>query len=238
MCQCYKQLTDEQIQIIGDRQTLIKSQNQFQKLFSDYKSILYELEITIDENAKLNVLSDNSARETSEQLEQIERDKQSLDEEKKIFNHERSNLENELKSLESQKTSLDKERVSLRDERKLLEQEKISLNEEKMSLDHQSQLYEDCEKDLHNEKKILQTQNIQLLDEIKNLRQQLEENSAEFQKILEQLAQAVSECFLNINYNMALNIKHLNLKYLCKIFSTHLCVLNFIIFAIKLYCVL
>ncbi|XP_011706437.1 PREDICTED: uncharacterized protein LOC105461629 [Wasmannia auropunctata] len=65
--QCCKQLADEQIKIMTDRQTLIKSQYQLQKIqnsiFSDYNSVLYELEMTIDENAKFDVLEDNSARE-------------------------------------------------------------------------------------------------------------------------------------------------------------------------------
>lgn len=202
LCQCAKQLADEQIKIITDRQTLIKSQNQFQKIFSDYNSILYELEITIDENAKLNVLNDNSAQEklqTSEQLEQVKRDMQSLEEEKKFFDRKKENLENEKKSLEIQKRNVDMERTSLRDERKLLEQEKISLNEEKISLDHQSQLYENCERDLHNEKKILQASNEQLLTEANSWRQQIVEKNVEFQKITEQLEQSVRFFFLNIN---------------------------------------
>ncbi|XP_018059198.1 PREDICTED: hyaluronan-mediated motility receptor-like isoform X1 [Atta colombica] len=193
LCQYYNELTDEQIKIITDRQTLIKSQNQFQKIFSDYNSVLYELQVMLNENAKLNILKDNSARENLEMSEQLERDKQSLEQEKKIFDREKDNLENQKKSFESQKMSLDMERVLLQDERKLLEQEKISLNEEKMSLDHQSQLYEDCERDLQNEKKILQARNEQLLSETNSLRQQSEEKDAQFKKIIEQLAQSTEE---------------------------------------------
>lgn len=197
--QYYKELTDEQIKIITDKQTLIKSQNQFQMIFSDYNSVLYELQVMLDENAKLNILKDNSARENLETSEQLERDKQSLEQEKKIFDQEKDNLKNEKESFESQKKSLDMERVLLQDEKKLLEQEKISLNEEKMSLDHQSQLYEDCERDLHNEKKILQAHNEQLLSETCSLRQQIDEKDAQFKKLIEQFAQSVSEIFLNIN---------------------------------------
>ena len=199
LCQYYNELTDEQIKIITDRQTLIKSQNQFQKIFSDYNSVLYELQVMLDENAKLNILKDNSARENLEMSEQLERDKQSLEQEKKIFDREKDNLENKKKSFENQKMSLDMERILLQDERKLLEQEKISLNEEKMSLDHQSQLYEDCERDLQNEKKILQARNEQLLSETNSLRQQSEEKDAQFKKIIKQLAQSVGEIFLNVN---------------------------------------
>lgn len=198
LCQCCKQLADEQIKIITDRQTLIKSQNQFQKIFSDYNSILYELEITIDENTKLNVLKDNSAREnlqTLEQQEQIKRDQESLETEKKNFSQEKDGLEKEKRSLEDQKKSLDVERMSLHDEKKFLEQEKISLNEEKMSLDHQSQLYENCERDLQNEKKVLQVRYEQLLNEANGLRQEIEEKNKEFQNIMEQLGQNVSEFF-------------------------------------------
>jgi len=195
LCQCCKQLIDEQVKIITDRQTLIKSQNQFQKIFSDYNSILYDLEITIDENTKLNVLKDNSVREnlqTLEQLEQIKHDQQLLEKEKKIFDQEKDSLEKEKGFLEFQKKSLDMERVSLHDERKLLEEEKITLNEEKMSLDHQSQLYEDCERDLQNEKRVLQVRYEQLLNKSNSLQQEIEEKNAEFQKMMEQIAQSVN----------------------------------------------
>lgn len=201
LSQCCKQLADEQVKIITDRQTLIKSKNQFQKIFSDYNSILYELEITLDENMKLNVLKDNTANEnlqTSEQLELIKRYRESLEREKRIFDQEKDSLEIEKESLESQKKSLEMERVSLHDERQLLAQEKISLNEEKMSLDHQSQLYEDCEKDLQNEKKIFQVRYEKLLKETNSLRQEIEEKNTECKNILKQLAQFVSEFFLNL----------------------------------------
>ncbi|XP_011691264.1 PREDICTED: flagellar attachment zone protein 1 isoform X2 [Wasmannia auropunctata] len=194
LCQYCKQLANEQIKLITDRQTLVKSQNQLQKIFSDYNSVLYELEITIDENAKLNVLKDNSARENlEEQLEQIKRDRQLLDDEIKIFDQERDNLENDKKSLQNQKKNLDMELELLCDKIKLLEQERIGLNEEKMSLDHQSELYENCERDLHNEKNALRAQNEQLLTETNGLRQQIEEKTAEYQRIMEQLAQSAEE---------------------------------------------
>ncbi|KAL6429397.1 hypothetical protein ACFW04_008226 [Cataglyphis niger] len=196
LCYCCKQLADEQVKIISDRQTLIKSQKQFQNIFSDYNSILYELEMTIYENAKLNVLKDNSTRENMqklEELEQIKRDKQLFEEEKKILKQEKDNLEEEKKSLESQKKSLDVERVSLCDEKQLVMQEKISLNEEKMSLDHQSQLYENCEKALQKEKKLLQVYCEELLDKANILEQKAEKKNIEFKEIMEQLAQSTEE---------------------------------------------
>ncbi|XP_024888606.1 optineurin-like [Temnothorax curvispinosus] len=196
LCQFCKQLADEQVKLITDRQTLIKSKNQFQKIFSDYNSVLYELEITIDENTKLNVLKANSAHENSQTLEQIKRDQQSLEKEKIIFDQEKDNLEKEKRSLESQKKSLDIDQVSLRDERKLFEQEKITLNEEKVSLDHQSQLYENSERDLQNEKKVLQVRYDQLLSETNNLRQLIEEKSTELQNTMEQVAQGAEEITL------------------------------------------
>ncbi|XP_050456704.1 putative autophagy-related protein 11 isoform X2 [Cataglyphis hispanica] len=196
LCYCCKQLADEQVKIISDRQTLIKSQKQFQNIFSDYNSILYELEMTIYENAKLNVLKDNSTRENMqklEELEQIKRDKQLFEEEKRILKQEKDNLEEEKKSLESQKKSLDVERVSLCDEKQLVMQEKISLNEEKMSLDHQSQLYENCEKALQKEKKLLQVYCEELLDKANILEQKAEKKNIEFKEIMEQLAQSMEE---------------------------------------------
>ncbi|XP_011171387.2 myosin-2 heavy chain isoform X1 [Solenopsis invicta] len=186
LCQYCKQLADEQVKIITDRQILIKSQDRFQKIFSDYNSILYEMEIIVDENTKLNL-------QTSEQLEQVKGDKQSLEEEKRILNQEKDNVQKEKEFLESQKNSLNMERISLHDEKKLVAQEKISLNEEKMSLDHQSKLYENCERDLHNEKKALQVRYEQLLGETNNLRHVIKGKNVEFQKIKEQLAQSAEE---------------------------------------------
>ncbi|XP_012228357.1 optineurin-like isoform X2 [Linepithema humile] len=196
LCHFCKHLADEQVKIITDRQILVKSQNQFQKILSDYNSILYELEITIDENAKLNVLKDNTTRESlqkSGEMERIKQDRQLFEEKKRTFDQEKNHLEEEKKSLEKQKKSLDVERDSLYDERKLLAQEKISLNEEKMSLDQQSQLYEDCEKSLQNEKKTLQHQFEKLLNETNFLKQELEEKNEEFKEVLEHLAQSTEE---------------------------------------------
>ncbi|CAL1682269.1 unnamed protein product [Lasius platythorax] len=199
LCHCCKQLADEQVKIISDRQTLIKSQNQFQKIFSDYNSILYELEITIDENAKLNVLKDNSAREKLQKLEeseQIQFDKQLLEEESKIFNQQKLNLEEEKNLLESQKKSLDMERITLHEDMKRVMQEKISLNEEKMSLDHQSQLYENCEKALKDEKELLRVRCEELLDKIKSLRQENQKKDIELKEVIGQYAQSVEEISL------------------------------------------
>ncbi|GAB1859378.1 hypothetical protein CAJAP_00457 [Camponotus japonicus] len=193
LCQCCKQLTDEQVKIISDRQTLVKSQNQFQKIFSDYNSILYELEITIDENTKLNVIKENNARENLQKLEELEQIKQVLEEEKRILNQEKNNLEKEKKLFESQKKGLDMERLSLYDEKKLITQEKISLNEEKMSLDHQSQLYENCEKALQKEKRLLQLSCEELLEKVNNLQQEVEKKNIEFKEVMEQLAQSTEE---------------------------------------------
>lgn len=199
LCHYCKQLADEQVKNISDRQTLIKSQNQFQKIFSDYNSILYELEITIDENAKLNVLKDNSDREKFqklEELEQIKLDKQLLEEEKQSLSQEKLNLEKEKNLLESQKKSLDMERTTLHEDKKRIIQEKITLNEEKMSLDHQSQFYENCEKALKDEKKLLQARCEELLDKIKSLQQETQKKDTEFKELMQQYAQSVSKFFL------------------------------------------
>ncbi|XP_011879677.1 PREDICTED: optineurin [Vollenhovia emeryi] len=199
LCHCCKQLADEQVKMITDRQILIKSQNQFQKIFSDYNSIVYELEITINENTKLNVLNDISALENSqtlEQVEQIKHEQQLFESEKRIFDQEKDSLEREKKSLEDEKKSLDVERVSLHNEKRLLKQEITSLSEEKISLDHQSQLYENCERDLQNEKKILQARCEQLLNETSSLQQKLKEKNIEYQSILEQTTQSAEEIHL------------------------------------------
>ncbi|XP_018402063.1 PREDICTED: centromere-associated protein E-like [Cyphomyrmex costatus] len=198
LCQYYKELTDEQMKIIIDRQTLIKSQNQFQKILSDHNSVLHELQIMLDKNVKLNILEDNSFCKNSQTLEQLEHDKQSLEQEKNIFDQEKNTFdqEKEKKSFEIQKKSLDMERTSLQDERKLLEQEKIALNEKKMSLDHQSQLYKNCESDLHNEKKTktrLQARIKQLSDKTSSLQQQIEEKEKKFEKMLQLLEQCAEE---------------------------------------------
>lgn len=44
--------------MINERQELIKAQNQFQKVFSDYNSVLYELEIMHEENEKLSCVKE------------------------------------------------------------------------------------------------------------------------------------------------------------------------------------
>lgn len=201
LCHFCKQLADEQVKIITDRQILIKSQNQFQKILSDYNSILYELEITIDENAKLNVLKDNTIRESlqkSEELERIKQDRELFEEEKRIFDKKKNHLEEDKILLENQKRNLDIERDSLDGEKKLLAQEKISLNEEKMSLDQQSQLYEDCEKALLNERKTFQYRFDKLLNETNYLREELEKKNEEFKEVLEHLAQSVSRSYFKL----------------------------------------
>lgn len=199
LCRYCKQLADEQVKNISDRQTFIKLQNQFQKIFSDYNSILYELEITIDENAKLNVLKENSDREklqNLEELEQLKLDKQLLEEEKQSLNQEKLNLETEKNLLESQKKSLDMELITLDEDKKRVMQEKITLNEEKMSLDHQSQLYENCEKALKDEKELLRARCEELLDKIKSLQQENQKKDSEFKEVMQQYAQTVEEISL------------------------------------------
>ncbi|XP_012262676.2 NF-kappa-B essential modulator isoform X1 [Athalia rosae] len=51
---CRVRLNDERLQMMNERQEMIKAQSQFQKVFSDYNSVLYELEIMHEENAKLS----------------------------------------------------------------------------------------------------------------------------------------------------------------------------------------
>lgn len=195
---CHKELIDEQVKIITEKQVLIKSQNLFRKVLSDYNSILYELEVTIEENAKLNALKNNIVRENSRKQAELEKtmcDKQSLEEEKKIFNQEKDDLEGEKKLLESQKKILDMERESLHGEKKLLEQEKTSLSEEKTSLDHQSQLYENQEKAFQYEKKSMQVRYEQLLTETNNLRQNIQKKDVELTEFQQQVEQNVSKFF-------------------------------------------
>lgn len=158
ICQCCKELTNEQVKIITDRQTLIKSQNQFQKIFSDYNSILHELEITFDISTKLNVLKNNIVCENlqmQEQLKEIKWDQESLQEEEKLFYQEKDILETEKKYLKDQKKSLDMEWVSLHNERKLLDQEINIFSQEKMLLYQKSELYRNRKRELQNKKKVL-----------------------------------------------------------------------------------
>lgn len=195
LCYCRQQLADEQVKIITDRQTLIKSQNQFHKILSEYKSILYELELTIDENAKLVVLRDNTARESLQMSEKVERmklEERLLQEEKSTFEQEKDSLKEEKLLLEQQKQSLETERESFYNEKKLLAQEKIGLNEEKMSLDQQSYLYENSKQKLEQEKKLLTSRFQDLVDKSNKMQQELERTNKQFAEVLEQITQRVS----------------------------------------------
>lgn len=159
---CHKELIHAQIEVITEKQVLVKLQNQFQKMFSDYNSALCELQITIEENAKLNTLKNNITRDNLRKQVELEEtiisSNQLLEDEKTIFNLEKFDLEKEKKLLEKQKQDLDVLRESLNTERAFLQQEKITLNVEKTSLDHQGKLYDNQEKILQTHLKESQTE--------------------------------------------------------------------------------
>ncbi|XP_020290551.1 golgin subfamily A member 6-like protein 4 isoform X2 [Pseudomyrmex gracilis] len=196
LCYCRQRLADEQVKIITDRQTLIKSQNQFHKMLSEYKSILYELELMINENAKLEILKDNTMRESlqiSEKIERINLEERLLQEERSTFAQEKDILKEEKMLLEQQKQSLETERESFYNEKKLLAQEKIGLNEEKMSLDQQSYLYENSKQMLEQEKKLLTSRFQDLVDKADKMQQELERTNNQFAIALEQITQRTEE---------------------------------------------
>lgn len=168
--ECHAKLFDEQLGSTSEMRNLIKVQNQLQKIFSDYNSVLYELEIVREENAKLSAIqSRNSvAREALEKIVDIEKrvkeDKKSLDEERN--------------SLDQEKLNFLEEKKSVNDVRDTLEAERKSLIEERLSLDQQNKLYEAERRSLLTEKKALQRTNDSLITKLASLEEDLQSKNA------------------------------------------------------------
>lgn len=155
---CRKHLINEQIQNISKRQTLIKAQNEFQKIFSDYNSTLHELEIIRGENSKPAEVTYN-------------------------FEKEKEKIALNIKILEDEKNQLLLERKNCQAEHLILEQEKLSLNEEKASLNSQSMLYEAQMRTLQDDMKVLQKRHDEMLSECTKLKEELRLKNIELEGV-------------------------------------------------------
>ncbi|XP_046836242.1 WD repeat-containing protein 87-like isoform X1 [Vespa crabro] len=170
-----KTLNEEQLKLIIDRQSFIKIQNQFQKVFSDYNSILYELQIISEENIRLNILKDSISKESSQKITELEKHK---NENEQKFNDIKAILEQERETWSEQKKLFDNLRKTLNMEyKRLIDQKEMlfSLHQEKALVDKQCQLYKSNEELLQTEKETLEQKCKQLIVDADTLRIQLEE---------------------------------------------------------------
>ncbi|XP_058790300.1 uncharacterized protein LOC131663732 [Phymastichus coffea] len=168
-----KNLIDEQLHSINDKQITIKIQKQFQKILFDYNSVLCELELVKNENLKLKTMQDKATEENSQKLIEIEKylteEKKGLDNERANLLEEQSNLHAEKKLIIEDKEKIEMERKSLILEKERFAEERISLHEERTSLDQQSRLYEAEKSSMQKEKIYFQKNLERLKKRIKNL---------------------------------------------------------------------
>ncbi|XP_011503538.1 PREDICTED: spindle assembly checkpoint component MAD1-like [Ceratosolen solmsi marchali] len=180
LCLYRKRLIDEQLEIINDRQITIQVQKQFQKILSDYNSIIYKLEILKDENSKLLIMQNKLTEENSQKLVEIEK---YINQEKKKLDNEKTNLLEERLILQIDKKLIieGKEKNSAEYNIILLEKEKLieereNLLQEKTSLASQSRI-SDVEITLQNEKKILEKKCKDLSNKVNYLNEELNKSN-------------------------------------------------------------
>jgi hypothetical protein len=196
LCSYRKKFIDEQLEVINDRQTIIRVQKQFQKILADYASIIYEFEILKDENLKLTTMQDKLTEEHTQKLLEMENH---ISKEKEIFYNEKRDLLTEQLKLEMIKKLVDEEKKKnlteysvLLLEKEKLSEEKKNLLHEKSSLDFQSKMYEAEEGTLQKEKKILEKKCEDLSNEIHTLN----EDFFNMNKVMNKLYDNVSfTCF-------------------------------------------
>lgn len=159
---CRKQLINEQIQSITERQHFIIAQNQFQKIFSDYNSALHELEILREENGKPIG---------------------------KIYEltNEQEELMKNMKIIEDEKNQLDSMRGKLIAEQTVFKQRQDSLEEAKASLNSQSILYETEMKNLQDNIKVMQKRHDDMLEICTKSKEELKLKVIELESIKAQL---------------------------------------------------
>ncbi|XP_033221859.1 optineurin isoform X2 [Belonocnema kinseyi] len=180
LTECRKKLVDEQLENIADRQKWIKVQDQLQKIFSDYKSALYELEITQEENKKLSTIHDKNIEERLQQAKDLEKllaeERKALDEAKSSLTLERLALCDEKKSVDELRESIVATQINYNANLEKLEQERLSLVDEKSAIDRQSKLYEDQENALMTEKKALMRRCEEFSERVSLLEHQLKKS--------------------------------------------------------------
>lgn len=160
---CRKQLINEQLQNISERQNLIMAQNQFQKIFCDYNSALHELELLREENGK-----------PIEKLDILEQEREELMEKMRI-------IDDEKEQLNSVKEKLIAEQLSF-------EQRQAGLEEAKASLNSQSMLYETEMKTLQDNMKVMQKRHDDMLELCTKLKEELQRKNIELNGIKARLA--------------------------------------------------
>lgn len=169
---CRKQLIDEQLKIVDDRQTLIKVQSEIKKLFNDYFCVLNQLKIVTEENSKLQNLNNELTQGMSQTLKEAEKCR----EEKLQVDKERINLEVEKENVIHQFNNI----IAAK---QLLEQERKNLFEEKSSLDRQSVLYETFQL----EKNKVEKQYEKLLIEKRSLEEFLKSKDVALEELRQQM---------------------------------------------------
>ncbi|XP_043499748.1 uncharacterized protein PFB0145c-like isoform X1 [Polistes fuscatus] len=190
-----KTLHKEQLKLIADRQCFIKIQNQFQKIFSDYNSILYELQMMSEENIKLNLMKDSISKENSLEITELKKQKneyeQKYNEIKTILEQERETWSEQKKLFDNLKNSWGMELKYLMEQKEML----FSLQGEKELACKQCQLHENNEKLLQTDKETLERNCKQLTTEVDALHIQLEEKERTLQRIImikEELAKEIT----------------------------------------------
>ncbi|XP_046744366.1 optineurin isoform X2 [Diprion similis] len=121
---CQARLTEEWRAMINEKQELTKAQTQFQKIFSDYNSLLYELEILHEENDKLSSSKENNVKvavtQESPQKSATD-DEQNLAKQKLLLKAMESSILQEKNNLREEKKAID----ALKAERKKQDQEEV-----------------------------------------------------------------------------------------------------------------
>ncbi|KAI4503405.1 hypothetical protein M0802_001627 [Mischocyttarus mexicanus] len=178
-----KTLHKEQLKLIADRQCFIKIQNQFQKIFSDYNSILYNLQMMSEENIKLHLMKDSISKENSQKITELEKQKheyeQKYNEIKTILEQERETWSEQKKLFDNLKNSWGMELKYLMEQKEML----FSLQGEKELTCEQCQLHENNKKRLQMDKETLEHNCKQLTTEADALRIQLEEKECALRRI-------------------------------------------------------
>ncbi|CAL8297801.1 unnamed protein product [Merluccius merluccius] len=126
-------------------------------------------------------------RSLEEERRTLEEEKRSLEEEKRSLEEERSSLEEERRTLEEERSSLEEEKRSLEEERRTLEEERSSLEEEKRSLEEERRTLEEERSSLEEERRTLEEERSSLEEEVALRRSQDGELLQEVPQLKEEL---------------------------------------------------
>ncbi|XP_011313772.1 filamin A-interacting protein 1-like [Fopius arisanus] len=157
-----RELIEEQLKNISERQNLIKAQKQFESIFLDYNAALHELDILREENSK--PVERNVTQEPGN-----------------------LNLLKEKKMMEEAKERFELEKKSFLAEKTIFELEIESLSREKASLNTQSMLYEAQMQTLQENCKALEKRHNDLVSKVMRLKEAIEEKDIEQNRLRAQL---------------------------------------------------